>query len=482
MHDLADIAELSILEIEKKLFLEKDFPFITTIDGKRHFKQQEALELLTDNITEELAYGGAAGGAKSWTGAAWLAFMCECYAGTRWFVGRETLKDLRESTLITFHKVFSAYGVEGVKYNGIDHYLLFANGSRIDFLELRYLPSDHLYERFGSKEYTGGWIEEAGETTFEAYDAIKTRIGRHLNDKYNILGKIFITLNPKKNWVHTYFWRPYKENKLPENIKFLVALVTDNPHGESGYIQRLEQIKDKIRKQRLLYGNFDYDDDDNMLMTYDTISDLFRAEHRVEKPGERYLIIDVARFGKDESKFYVFDGLLVIDITTLKHKRTTEAAEKAKELCAKYNIPMSRVLADEDGVGGGVVDILLCKGFVNGSSALENPKSKEKENYENLRTQCSYMAADCVNKGETGFADHVISEALKEKFTAEAEQVKRKDADTDKKLKIVPKEEVKKLIGRSPDDWDCFMMRQWFFLKPKKFVGVIKTRAEMQVK
>lgn len=468
MHDLDDILEISKLEIEKNLFKQHDFDFITIFNGKHHIKQHEALQYLTDNVTEELAYGGAAGGAKSWTGAAWLTFMCECYPETVWFVGRESLKDLRESTLITFYKVFRQYGVEGIRFNGIDHFLEFDNGSRIYFLELRYLPSDPLYERFGSKEYTGGWIEEAGEIAFDAYDAIKTRVGRQFNDLYKLLGKIFITLNPKKNWVHTYFWKPYRAKELPENIKFLVALVTDNPYIESGYISRLNQIKDKIRKQRLLYGNFDYDDDDNMLITYDAIDDLFNCEGRIQRTGVKYLIIDVARFGKDESKFYVFDGNLVIERYTLKHKRTTEVAEEARQIAAKHNIPVSRVLADEDGVGGGVVDILGCKGFVNGSSPLENPKMHTKENYENLRTQCSYMAADSTNKGECGFADEVIDNAFKEKFTEEAEQVKRKDPDSDKKLKIVQKEEVKKLIGRSPDDWDCFMMKKWFELTPKR--------------
>lgn len=465
---MKQISKKQLLEIRKELFRRREFSFITTKSGKTHFKQQQALEILTDTNTKEFAYGGAAGGAKSWTGAAWETMMAETYPGTRWFVGRETLKDLRESTYITFTKVFQAYGIEGWKYNGVDHYFTFANGSRIDFIELSHKPSDPFYERFGSKEYTGGWIEEAGETTFGAYDSIKTRIGRHLNDKYGILGKIFITLNPKKNWVHNYFYKPYKANELPAGVQFLVSLVTDNPFIEAGYIEQLQNIKDKVRKERLLHGNFDYDDDDNMLMTYDAIDDMFTAEGRVKAEGDHYLIIDVARFGADESKFYVFHGNLCTFRKTVKGKRVTEVAEDGKEIAIRFNIPMSRVIADDDGVGGGVVDILRCKGFVNGSSALENPANSNKEFYENLKTQCTYMAADQINKRETGFAHTVVNPAFKEKFVEEAEQVKRRDPDSDGKLKIMRKEDVKELIGRSPDDWDCFMMRQWFRLKPKK--------------
>lgn len=40
---------------------------------------------------------------------------------------------------------------------------------RIDFLDLQYKPSDPLYERYGSIEFTGGWIEEGGEVNFGAY-------------------------------------------------------------------------------------------------------------------------------------------------------------------------------------------------------------------------------------------------------------------------------------------------------------------------
>ena len=156
-----------------------DFITLNREDGRRHAKQEAAYAVLRDSTTSEIIYGGAAGGAKSWTGCAWLAFMCMNYPETKWFIGREELKRLRESTLVTFHKVAAEYGFKHrYKYNGQDHYILFDNGSRIDLLDLKYLPSDPLYERYGSTEFTGGWIEEGGEVNFGAYDTLKSRIGR----------------------------------------------------------------------------------------------------------------------------------------------------------------------------------------------------------------------------------------------------------------------------------------------------------------
>jgi phage terminase large subunit len=459
-------------DVRRDMFKRRLFGFITGPEGKRHQKQHEALYILTDHETEEFGYGGAAGGAKSWTGCAWLAFMCECFPDTRWFIGREELKRLRESTLITFYKVCKKYGIEGWKYNGQDHFILFANGSRIDLLDLKYLPSDPLYERYGSTEYTGGWIEEGGEVNFGAYDTLRSRIGRHLNDFYGILGKLLVTLNPKKNWCHQVFWKPFKAGLLGGVVKFLQALVTDNPFIDSGYIDKLRAIKDKVRKQRLLYGNFDYDDDDNALMDYDSITDIFSSDFVPR--GEKYITGDVARFGKDKSVIILWDGWRAEQIHVLEKRKTTEVSAFIKDLAGKNSVPMSRVIVDEDGVGGGVVDTLGCKGFVNNSSPFPSPdaphdyKDKGKpirENYVNLKSQCYYHLADRANK--RGLYVSNPTEEIKEFIIEELEQVKRKDPDGDGKLAVVPKDEVKELLGRSPDFSDALMMREWFELSPR---------------
>ena len=148
------------LAVKIELFKRGCFDFITVKDGKKHEKQEKALQILTDNEHAEFLYGGGAGGAKSWTGAAWLLFMCLCYPGSKWFIGRAELKRITQSTLITFYKVCNQYGVEDTlyKYNGQYNYIEFYNGSRIDLLDLMYKPGDPFYERYGSIEYTGGWI------------------------------------------------------------------------------------------------------------------------------------------------------------------------------------------------------------------------------------------------------------------------------------------------------------------------------------
>jgi len=123
-------------------------------------------------------------------------------------------------------------------------YIEFKNESRIDLLDLKFLPSDPLYERFGSLEYSDGAIEETGEIDFLAYDVLKTRIGRHLNKELGIRPTIALTGNPKKNWTYTTFYQPWKNGTLPANVKFIQALYGDNPYTATEYEVQLQSISD----------------------------------------------------------------------------------------------------------------------------------------------------------------------------------------------------------------------------------------------
>jgi phage terminase large subunit len=465
---LNDILSIDELQINIELFRRNKFDFISVFKAKEHQKQKQALQFLTDKSTVEISYGGAAGGAKSWTGCAWLAFMCETYPGTKWFIGREELKRLRESTLITFFKVAQQYGLvreNDYRYNGSDHFIQFSNGSRIDLLDLKYNPSDPLYERYGSIEYTGGWIEEAGEVDFGAYDTLKSRIGRHLNDRYGLLRKLFITCNPKKNWVYSTFYKPFKENTLPNDRKFLQALLTDNPHREAGYDDALKSLTDKNKRERLLLGNWDYDDNENALCDFDCINSLFEND-QIKESGTKYITADIARFGSDKAIICVWNGWVVIEWAIFDKSKTTEIQNCINAMRTKHGIAKQYCIADEDGVGGGVVDNCGIQGFVNNGSPIEEPtpEGMERMNYQNLQAQCVYKLADKINQCAI-FIKAELQAQHREELIQDLETIESYKSDSDGKLRILPKEKVKDKTGRSPDWRDVLMMRIYFELK-----------------
>lgn len=424
-------------------------------------KQSEALNYLEDQTTSELLFGGGSGGGKSLLGCFWILKNSLKYKGTRWLIGRNELKTLRETTLNTFFEVCSMQGLEsGIHYTFNQQimtiYLL--NGSEILLKDLATYPSDTNFDRLGSLEISGAFIDECNQISEKAWNVVKSRI-RYKLDLYGLVPKMLGTCNPTKGFLYDKFYKPNKENKLPDNLKFIQSLLLDNPHISQHYRESLLQL-DNVTKERLLFGNWEYDDDPATLIAFDKIMDLFTATQVTE--GTKYITCDVARFGSDKTVIMVWAGLVCNEILTLYKQPVSVIAQEIKRLKDYYGVSTSHIIADEDGVGGGVVDILRCKGFVNNSTPLGI--NGVKQNFTNLKSQCYFLLADKVNKGEIYVKTKDIE--IKNSLVQELEQVKRYNSDKDGKLSVLPKDQVKEKIGRSPDYSDALMMRMWFELRP----------------
>jgi hypothetical protein len=415
-------------------------------------KQIKAIDLLTDETTDYIGYGGAAGGGKSVIGCYWLMEL-GCYLpGAKFFIGRDSIKDTRASVLKTWSEIASRIGFTAYKFNDIG--IVFDNGTEIELLDLTFYPyKDPMFERLGSKEYTSGWIEEASQVHYLAFEVLKTRVGRWKNEI--VKAKILSTFNPKKNWVDKTFYRPFSNGVESDTIKFVYALPTDNPYLPSDYIKRLHELKDEATKQRLLFGNFDYDDDPTALIDFKQICEAW--ERPIDNNGIKYITADIARYGSDKAVLMVWCGLSIIDIVSYDISSTTDLQNAIRGLSSKYGISMRNIIADEDGVGGGIVDSLRCSGFVNNSSA-NNP------NYSNLKSECGYKLSELFNSISINAN---VNNDIRDIINAELGQLKTFDSDKDNKLKILPKDKIKENIGRSPDYLDNFIMRMYFEVKTK---------------
>lgn len=418
-------------------------------------KQENAVYYLKDNETKELIYGGAAGGGKSALGVLWIIEQCQVYPGTRWLIGRSKLKALKETTLNTFFELTTDLGITSqFNYNAQSGIIYWNNGSEILLKDLYAYPSDPNFDSLGSLEITGAFIDECNQITYKAWQIVKSRI-RYKLKKYNLSPKLLGTCNPAKNWVYAQFYLKDKNNTLDSDKKFIQALPTDNPHLPKSYLESLLSL-DENSKQRLYYGNWEYDNDPAKLIDYEKIQNIFTNDFI--EGGAKYISADIARFGSDKMVIFVWSGFKVIDMITLEKSSITEIAQLIRDLAFKHKVPLTNIIADEDGVGGGVVDILKCKGFVNNSKAL--PVENQIVQYQNLKTQCYFKLAEMIQTDKV-YVDCKESTIVDE-ITKELEQVKRDKIDSDGKLRIVSKEDVKKNIGRSPDYSDALMMRMYF--------------------
>ena len=420
-------------------------------------KQSTAIRYLFDNETSEVLFGGGAGGGKSYFGCSWIIDACLKYKGIRCLIGRSKLDNLKKTTLNTFFEVCADWGMKAGKhyeFNGGSNIITFFNGSQVMLKDLFHYPSDPNYDSLGSLELTMAFVDECNQITNKAKAILSSRI-RYKLDEYGLIPKMLMTCNPAKNWVYDEFYLPNKQGVLPKHKKFVQALASDNVHISKHYEEQLLKL-DEISKQRLLYGNWEYDDSEDKLIEYNAILNMF--ENTTLDGGDKYISADIARFGKDKTVIIYWNGFRAEKVKVLDTNTITEAANEIRNIQRTEGVPLGNIIVDDDGIGGGVRDILRCKGFVNNGKVINN------ENYQNLKTQCYYKLAEHINAGKIYFQTN--NTQIKDYLKKELEQVRRDKIDKDTKLAILPKEKVRQIIGRSPDYSDALMMRMYYALKP----------------
>lgn len=457
----------------------KIIPRTIDLDTILQPKQKDVFKYLTTpNEINLILYGGAAGGAKTFTGVAWILTSCLMYPESRWLIGRNKLINLKQSTLVTFFDLCKSWGFKvnvDFTYNAHNNVILFKNGSQIILKDLAYYPSDPQYDSLGGLEITGAFIDEAQEVEFKAVNIILSRIRYKLNE-FNLSPKILMTCNPAKNYLYTEFYLKWREGTLEDNKMFVQALPQDNKYLNAGYLKSLGNL-DYQSKQRLLYGNWDYESTFG-ICNFDTINAIFQPEFKARdiEEDEYYLSVDIARLGRDTTTLMVMNGSKVIRIAQLAKSRGNEVYNLVEEFINFYDIPSSNVVMDASGVGGPVIDWLKLK-FKNIYEFIGNARPLNDGNYQNLKTQCTYKLGEMINSGEIKiYSDSIdIRKNLLQELDASLVADK---IDNTSKLQVISKDQVKKVLGRSPDLFDTLMMSMVFHLGiTTKYTGQYSVRS-----
>lgn len=453
-------------------------------------KQFLAYEAWNNDIVDDVIYGGFAGGGKTWFGAEAIMTDALRWPATRYFIGRKDLTSVLETSFVTLtQKVMPHHRLEQGKhweYNAQRSQLTFYNDSYIKFLHLGAVPSDPLFDRLGSTEYTRGWIEEMSECPFRAYDVLKSRVGRWKNKEMNIKSKLLGTLNPSQDWPYRVFYTPWKKagrpidpNKPLVSIRtviegvphertfvFIPAKAGDNEYTADEYLRNLATISDPVLKARLMDGDWEFSDAIDVLFPADAIADMFYTP--IKRVSDMYMTVDVART-VDYIVITYWKGwdAFKIQLVPTKGKMVPihETADMVRTGLIAYGIPREHVLIDQDGVGGGLLDLMPgCIGFSGGSAPFGMIGEREvRERYENLKAQCVYHAADMAKQRKVAISES--NPVVREMLSEDLQQFKRRDADKDGKLKIAKKEDMKQALGRSPDIGDTVIMRSYFDLR-----------------
>lgn len=432
------------------------------IEFSPSIKQSKAWKLLFDSTTLFVGYGGGAFSGKSYLLCYWITTMCIAYPGTAWGLGRKELVTLKKTTLITLFKVFKECNIKSdidYNYNQQLNKIIFTNGSIIYLIDTAFKPSDPLYERFGGLELTGAGIDESSETHKKAIDILFTRLGRCNNDFYGISKKMLETFNPAKTHVYERYYKPFKDGEEPISKKFIHALPTDNPSPEvKNYVADILLTGEESTIQRLIYGNFEYDDNPLALFNYDDICNLYTNSFVVGN-GKRYMSCDIAYMGADVFVITIWDGFVIEKVISIDKIDETAIGTKIIELANEYKIPFSNIVYDSDGLrrftANSLKKLTGAKAFVNNSVPLKN------KIYKNLKAECAFLLKEKVESNEI----YINDLSFKSQIIFDLEHVCRESVNDEGKIALESKKKYKERTGKSFDYFDSIIMRMFFEIK-----------------
>ena len=424
-------------------------------------KQIEALELLNNEDTSFVGYGGSARSGKTVIECTAIVLECLAYPGIAWGLGRRELTTLKRTVLLTLFKQFEFYGIteEDYNYNQQLNRIDFNNGSTIFLIDTAYKPSDPLNTRFGGFELTRCAVDESNETNEDVIIKLYERTGWRKNDTYNLKRKVFECFNPAKNHVYKRYFKPFRDGVQGVFKRFIMALPSDNPHPSvKEWIDDIIKTGDTVTIERQVYGNFDYDDDPRALCDFDVISDLFTNDH--VQGGIKTISADLAMKGRDKFVGGYWDGLICNVAIDLNHNNAKEIETRLKELKTIHKVGNSNIVADADGLGAYLESYIRnIKEFHGGGSAVD------KETFAKLKDECAYKLAELINKREIKI---VCSPAQEEVIKEEISICLKADSVNIDKKRLIKKDEMKKLLGHSPDYLDMLIMNMIFYIQPKR--------------
>ena len=438
-------------------------------------KQTEVRDVLTDQkspILELLIWWGA------WWSKTFIwdlreIYMSLTYPWTRRGLWRSKMKTLRNTSLKTMTMILKNYFwfTEGKEFKitwsndpQSPNTIKFFNGSEILLLDLKYYPSlDPDFDDLWSLELTWWFIDEAVQITAKAYQVFSSRIGRRRNEELWLKPMLLLSCNPWKNRVYQEFYKKQKNGTIESHKKFIQILAKDNPHVQD-YVKKLSLMPDWPLKQRLFYWNREYDDDENKVYSYRDLQSIFSNEWI---GGEKYIVCDVAWSWKDSTIIYVFDWRRIIE--TIVEDKSTPESVKSLILMKKqeYNVKLKNIVYDGSWLWRGLSG-LGCEIFqwwskpIPTKDATEQEKEWLNKTYLNLRSQCFFMLAKRIKDGSLSIKN--VDDDLQTRIIEELDSIQAWKIEKDWPLQIIPKDEIKKLIWRSPDCADAISMRVYFEL------------------
>jgi hypothetical protein len=248
----------------------------------------------------------------------------------------------------------------------------------------------------------------------------------------------------------------------------------DNPHVQKEEIEAARSSMDaETFKQEILA---EYVENAGALFKYTALVDMF--SNAVTKGNEKFLIVDIADDGSDKTIFSFWHGLELYKIDLYDQLQTSGIIDQIRESASAERVPYSQIAVDAIGVGAGVASSPLLDGIIGfkGSyGALRTDADPTRlpnvhylshvplvTEYKNLRSQCVFTLARLVNEHQV--AVRIEDQRIKSHIIEELSTYQDASKGDGKRMPT-EKDDVKAIIGRSPDLSDTLIMRMYFVIR-----------------
>jgi hypothetical protein len=205
--------------------------------------QTKFLEAVFAGNHKYILFGGSIRGGKTYAVLGAILLLCKKYPGSRWVIVRDSLMNLKLTTIPSFFKLCPINFIK--RYNQDTQTVTFTNDSQVLFFGEGYEDDKELL-RWRGLECSGFVLEECNEMQESSFYKAIERAGTHIPAAPAIKPRpiILLTCNPSKNWVKTLWYDRYKAETLPTDWRYMPSKITDNPYimADAGYMESLKNM------------------------------------------------------------------------------------------------------------------------------------------------------------------------------------------------------------------------------------------------
>lgn len=275
------------------------------------------------------------------------------------------------------------------------------------------------------------FIEEAEATSQEAIDIVFPTI-RKKGSEIWIVGNNRLASDP----ISKFFLGEHP----PENMIKISATYLENPHCSDEFLADAERMKlsDPIKYRHIYLGEFV----DQASMRLIKNIHIEQGHHNHGLNDWVVIGIDIAGDGGDKTVFAVRKGARIIDLLEFDTMDLDLLIQQTNLLIHRYE--PHRVNIDSTGFGALAPQALRREGInihgVNFSEGSDNPA------YSNRRTEMYALVQEWMEQGGALPNDGQLHQDLSQSVYT---------YDRHNKYQMIPKKEIKAIIGRSPDKGDA---------------------------